>query len=195
MSDALDFLPDDKPKNKAANSGLSLGSIMLIVGVMAVVIVVALQLSNQNQTQPIPGQPAPSFEMVTFDGDPLTLDGLAGQVVVVNFWGSWCAPCRDEAPDFQAIYEDFADRGVVIVGVNWLDVDGDALEFLDEFGITYPNAPDIAERVANAYNIDGAPETFIIGRDGIVTHSILGPINYERLAANLNDLLAEDEAA
>lgn len=195
MVEELDFLPDDKPKNTPERSGLSLGSIVLIVGVMAVVFVVALQLSNQNQTQPIPGQPAPVFAMTTFDGEALNLEDLRGQIVVVNFWGSWCAPCRDEAPDFQAIYEDYGAQGVVMVGVNWLDVDDDALEFLDEFGITYPNAPDIEERVANAYNIDGAPETFIIGRDGVVTHTILGPINYERLAANLNEILAEDGAA
>lgn len=195
MADEFDFLSDEKPKNDTQTSSLSLGSIVLIVGVMAFVGVIALQLTRQNQTQPIPGQAAPTFEMTTFTGEPLSLAALRGQVVVVNFWGSWCAPCRDEAPDFQAIYEDFAGQGVVIVGVNWLDVEDEALAFLDEFGITYPNAPDVAEHVANAYNIDGAPETFIINRDGVVTHSILGPINYERLAANITEVLAQDGTA
>lgn len=171
--------------------GLSPGSIALIIGVMAVVAVFAVQLFRQNQIQPMPGETAPGFSMTTFDGDAVSLEDYRGQIVVVNFWGSWCGPCRAEAPDLQDIYADYQDEGVVVFGVNWLDVDDEALAFLDEFGITYPNAPDVSETVANAYNIEGAPETFIVGRDGIVRESYLGPISYTVLSSRLDALLRE----
>lgn len=194
MSD-LDFLAADKPQSEGDSRGLSPGSIMLIVGMLAFVGVIALQLTRQNQTQPMPGQAAPLFELTSFDGETLSLLDLRGQIVIVNFWGSWCVPCHAEAPDFQAIHEDFAELGVVIIGVNWLDVEREALAFLDDYGLTYANGPDIAERIAETYHIQGAPETFIIGRDGMVTHSILGPVDYDGLARRLNEILAGESSA
>jgi cytochrome c biogenesis protein CcmG/thiol:disulfide interchange protein DsbE len=191
MTRTPDFL-QETPKKKTENStGLGPGSIMLIVGVMAVVMVFAVQLFRQNQTQPVPGEVAPGFTMTTFDGEEVSLSDYEGQIVVVNFWGSWCGPCRAEAPDLQDIYTEYQ-GDVVVFGVNWLDIEDEARAFMDEFGITYPNAPDIGEKVANRYNIAGAPETFIINRDGVIAETYLGMVDYPILNEAIQALLRED---
>lgn len=190
-----EFLQETKPKRVEATSGFfTPGSIVIIIGIVAMIGALAVQLARQNQTRPLPGDTAPAFAMTTFDGDDISLAGWRGQIVVVNFWGSWCAPCRDEAPDLQDIHEDFADDGVVMFGVNWLDVERRALEFMDEFGFTFPNAPDVEEIVAETYNIQGAPETFVIDRDGTVAFVYPGPVDYDTLERDLNTLLTEDNS-
>jgi len=176
-------------------SGLSLSSIVLLIGILMVIAVFALQLSQQNRIQPLAGEVAPDFEMTTFEGEPLRLSDLRGQIVIVNFWGSWCAPCRAEAPDLQAIYEDYRDQGVIVVGVNWLDPRTNALAFIDEFGLTYPNAPDIGEIVGGDYRIQGAPENFIVGRDGVVIEPLIGAVDYTILARILDEVLASESSS
>ncbi|MDQ7026597.1 MAG: TlpA disulfide reductase family protein [Anaerolineae bacterium] len=194
MTEELDFLLDDKPKNDdEIPEGITRGTLILIVGIVAVILVLGVQLFRQNQTQPEPGQRAPDFALISFDGELFTRDSLRGQIIILNFWASWCPPCHAEALDLQAIYEDYADDGVLLLGVNYLDIEENALGFIDQYGITYPNGPDIAERIANAYNFQAAPETFIIGRDGKITNLFIGQVNYETLATALDSILAEDE--
>jgi len=192
MVEELDFLPDDKPKAAGDNSTFSLGSIVLVLGILAVVLVFAVQLFNQNQTQPTPGERAPDFTLTSFEDETYTLSELEGNIVVVNFWGSWCGPCRAEAPDLQDIHEDFQDQGVLLIGVDWLDIEDNALAFIEEFDLTYINGPDIGESIADRYHIQGAPETFIVGRDGRIAHTIPGPVTYDTLAGLLRDLLDEE---
>jgi cytochrome c biogenesis protein CcmG/thiol:disulfide interchange protein DsbE len=191
MTNQPDFLqenPDPKQKN---SPGLSPGSIVLIVGVVVIVLVFAVQLFRQNQTQPLPGDDAPDFTMTTFDGQEVSLSDYEGRIVVLNFWGSWCGPCRAEAPDLQDIYTQY-EGDVVVFGVNWLDIEDEALAFMEEFGITYPNAPDIGEKVASRYNIEGAPETFVINREGVIAETYLGMVDYSILNEAIQALLRED---
>jgi cytochrome c biogenesis protein CcmG/thiol:disulfide interchange protein DsbE len=143
--------------HKRKPRGLSPGSWMLIIGLVAFVGAVGVQLTRQNRVQPQAGQIAPVFRAPDLL-DPeqeIYLPDHRGSIVVLNFWGSWCPPCRAEAPDMQALYEDYAARGVVVLGVNWLDTEVDALAFLAEFGITYPNAFDLQSRVGQLYAIQG----------------------------------------
>ncbi len=181
----LDFLEEQTP----TPTRLSRGSIVLIVGVIAFSIVLGIQLTRQNRIQPQVGEIAPNFTLTTFDGETLSLEDLRGQVVLINFWGSWCPPCRDEAPDLQDLYADYADRGFIIVGVNWLDAERKALDFVEEFRITYPNGADIGERIAKLYRIEGAPENFIIDQEGRVVLSAPGAVSYFTVAQELERLL------
>src|SRR5690606_29032991 len=93
------------------------------------------------------GAPVPSFSVSTFDGRMLSLESLRGQIVVVNFWGSWCLPCRDEAPELQAVHEQYAEQGVVMLGLTYAESSAqDSIDFINEFSLTYPNAPDTETR-------------------------------------------------
>lgn len=185
-------LETNLPKRK--NGGLSLSTLVLLAGLLAMVIVVGAQLARRTQTQPYAGA-APDFTLTLYgSGDEFTLSEQKGKIVVVNFWGSWCPPCRDEAPDFQAIHEQYADQGVVLVGVNYRDVESRALSFIDEYGITYLNGLDVGERITTRYNIAAAPETFIIDRNGEIFEFYLGPVNYAELAGTLDRALAQEIA-
>lgn len=134
---------------------------------------------------------APDFTLSLFEGRQLTLSELRGQVVVINFWASWCIPCRDEAPVLEQTWRRYRDRGVVFIGVDYLDAEKEALAFLEEFDITYPNGPDLGTRIAYDYRITGVPETFFIAKDGRIADLEIGPLTEARLVSALETLLRE----
>ncbi len=140
---------------------------------------------------PISSGPAPDFTLTTFEGKTITLSELRGQVVVINFWASWCPPCRDEAPYLEKTWRKYKDKGVVFIGVDYVDAEPNALAYIDEFNITYPNAPDIGQKVAEAYRIKGVPETFYIDKLGQVRSVQIGPLSPPILDNKIDELLAE----
>ena len=115
------------------------------------------------------GFPAPGFEAVDSVGEPVSLEGLRGNLVVLDFWAGWCGPCIAELPTFEAIVGEFGDAGVVVLGVN-LDRSRDAFEeAVAEHGIGYRQVYDGADGPVNTlYRIDGIPMTYVIGRDGVI---------------------------
>lgn len=169
--------------------GLGLGSIVLLIGVLLVVVVFGYALIQRNQMQPTSG-PAPDFTFTTFNGDSINLSTLRGKVVVLNFWASWCGPCRDEAPALQAVAERYADQDVVVVGIAYTDTETNARAFIDEFGITYANGADIGTRISDRYNIQGVPETFIIDPNGDIMQFFMLPINEAQLSAAIEQALS-----
>lgn len=137
------------------------------VGVFMVLGVLGWGL-DRSGSGPIASGPAPDFTLTAFDGQSVTLQDLRGQVVVVNFWASWCPPCREEAAYLERTWRDHQGRGVVFLGVDWVDTEKEALAYIDEFDITYFNGPDLGTRIAQAYRIRGVPETFFIDKNGQV---------------------------
>lgn len=121
------------------------------------------------------GRAAPDFELTTFSGEPLQLSSYRGQIVVLNFWASWCPPCRDETPLLESSQDNLGDD-VVLIGIDIWDTEGDARDFLDEFGVTYIVAPDESGEVAIDYGVSGVPETFIIDAEGRIAARLTGPV-------------------
>jgi len=176
-----------KPKRK----GLSPGSLSILAAVAVLAVVLALQLAERNRGRPLSG-PAPDFELKLFDGEVISLADYRGQVVLLNFWASWCPPCRDEALDLQALYSDYRESGFNIIGVNMLESSPrKALEFIEEFGISYANGEDRQQRLTNLYRVEGPPESFLIDQAGNVRQFYIGSIRYDKLSRAIETLLAE----
>ncbi len=109
--------------------------------------------------------------------------------MVVNFWASWCAACREEHPALTAAWDRYSDQGVVLVGVDFQDRKGPALEFMREMGGDWPVVEDPGGRTALDYGVAGVPETFFIGRDGVIRFKQIGPSPYEVLTDQIQRLL------
>ncbi len=140
---------------------------------------------------PLEAGPAPDFSLTTFGGETLTLSDLRGQVVIINFWASWCPPCRDEAPYLEATWRKYRDQGVIFIGVDYVDAEPNALAYIEEFDITYPNGPDIGQKIAEAYRIKGVPETFYVDKTGQLRGVQIGPLFPPTLDNKIVELLAE----
>jgi cytochrome c biogenesis protein CcmG/thiol:disulfide interchange protein DsbE len=125
---------------------------------------------------------APPFTLDRVGGGaPLSLEDLRGKAVIVNFWASWCDPCKDEAPFLQKTYERYRGKGLVVLGVDVEDFHEDARRFLARYGITYPNVRDVKKETIGKWGVTGYPETFFVDRDGrLVGERIQGPADRER---------------
>lgn len=136
---------------------------------------------------PLVGKPAPPFTLTLFDGERFELGAHRGKVVVVNFWASWCVPCREEAPLLEAAWRAYRDRGVLFVGINVQDQEEAARRFIQEFGLTFPNGPDPGSRIAIDYGVYGIPELFFVDRTGWFTYKHIGAIGASLLRAKIED--------
>jgi cytochrome c biogenesis protein CcmG/thiol:disulfide interchange protein DsbE len=130
---------------------------------------------------------APEFDLPRLDREGnLSLASLRGKAVVINFWASWCAPCRDEAPLLEAAWKRYRSRGLVVVGVDYDDFSGDARAFARRNGMTYPLVQDRKKTTVSHYDVTGVPETFFVDREGrLVGELIAGPVEERPLAENI----------
>ncbi len=136
------------------------------------------------------GEAAPGFSLELMGGGGITSDELEGRVVMMDFWASWCQPCREEAPVLAKVYEEYHDRGVEFVGVNLWDNAGDAEVFLQQQGHEYPNGVDDGGKIAISYGVRGIPEKFFIDREGRIVRKFSGPMTEDRLRLILESMLA-----
>jgi cytochrome c-type biogenesis protein CcmF len=139
--------------------------------------------------RPRVGDPAPGFTVNLLNGSTVSLSELRGQVAVINFWSPDCAPCKEELPDLQKVWEEYQDRGVTFIGISLPELEDKVEDMIADFGVTYPNALDVVSPVQ--YRITGVPETFVIGPQGRVAYVHIGPVRAERLREELDTLLSE----
>ncbi len=168
-------------------------SVALVAGLLALLIwKVAHQTGSANVAAEVrKGETptAPDFTLPRLDGDgTLSLAGFDGKPRVVNFWASWCGPCRDEAPLLQDVSRRYRGR-LVVIGVDYQDFAGDARKFVREFGLTYPIGRDGNGSLLPRWGVTGAPESFFIDRAGKVVAHIPGAVQQKTLAAGIRKAL------
>ena len=178
-------------------------AVIVFVPALAFIGLLAYGLTASAPKKVSEGERLPEFELERLDEDGvLTNDDLEGSPLVINFWASWCIPCKEEAALLQRTYEEYKDEGVVFLGVNIKDSNVGAREFIEEYGITYPNVSDPGEDLARELGVKGIPETFFIDAGGVFVGTaagqrqaqeqgavVLGPVSEEALTTNIDILL------
>lgn len=140
---------------------------------------------------PLPGKAAPGFALPVLDrADTIRLDRLRGNVVLVNFWASWCIPCRQEHPVLLAGAKRYEGRPVRFIGIAYNDRPEDSRRWLGELGQAYPSLIDEGARTAIDYGVSGVPETFILDKHGTIAFKKFGPITTRELTQHIDSLLA-----
>lgn len=129
----------------------------------------------------LPSSVAPDVSLTLFDGSRMALSELKGRAVIVNFWGSWCVPCREEVPVFTRLAREYERDGVSFLGVAVWDTETDARGFLKQFNVAYPSGMDANGRIAIEFGVKGVPETFFVRPDGSLSRRWIGPINERQL--------------
>ncbi|MBI2889939.1 MAG: TlpA family protein disulfide reductase [Nitrospirae bacterium] len=137
---------------------------------------------------PLVGYPAPRFSLPKIGGGTLRIEDYAGKGVVVNFWASWCLPCRDEARVLEMVSRGYAEKNVVVVGINMQDEDASAQKFITEEEITFPNGRDAEGKTAIDFGVYGVPETFFIDSAGRVAHKVVGPVHADSIIEGLKKI-------
>lgn len=135
------------------------------------------------------GRAAPDFVLRRLDGGDQRLSDLRGSVVVLNFWATWCQPCRVEMPEFVRLYDALRDRGLVIVAVDMQEAEEPVQRFVDEFGIRFPVLFDRTGEVGRTYRANKLPVTLIIDRDGVIRAVHPGPVTPEYVKQELDKVL------
>jgi len=163
----------------------------LVAGIAALVAVLTVNIGRPQGPvdTPIVGRPAPAFDLETLDGGRLSLAQLRGSPVVLNFWASWCIPCREEAPLLTAAAADYEAQGLRVVGVVYQDSATNARDFMKRYGQTYAGLLDPDGRTAIDYGVFGIPETYFIDAEGIVSSRQVGAVTAVDLRRQIEAIL------
>lgn len=134
------------------------------------------------------GSPAPGFALMDTNGGTVQLRDFAGQMVLINFWATWCVPCRTEMPDLENAFREYELNGFVVVGVNLQESAIAASDFAKKYDLSFPVLLDSDGSVARAYRLSGLPESWVVGRDGILVQRKIGAFTRNELQMFLTEL-------
>lgn len=144
-------------------------------------------LTAQRERQiPQSGQKFPDFTLESLDGEKITLSELANQPIVINFWATWCDPCKEEMPLFEAVYSE--NSGIVVLGINYNEPANIIRRFVEERGITFPILLDADGKLAERFQVFGFPTTYFIDRDGILRGIYVGQLNEQLILSYLEEI-------
>jgi cytochrome c biogenesis protein CcmG/thiol:disulfide interchange protein DsbE len=150
---------------------------------------------SQDDRPPLPekGFAAPDFTLEMLDGREMTLSNLRGQVILVNFWATWCPPCRKEMPAIQEVYDRYRDQGFVVLAVDLGDGDDQVRRFIEQMELTFPILMDRDRDVSRHYRILSIPTTYFVDRSGVIQDIVIGgPMPRALIESKVTALLAQD---
>lgn len=173
------------------NRALRFG-IVFAISALVVVLVLAFRRDPHDIRTGTVGKPAAAFTVPSLDGAAaLKLDDTKGKVTIVNFFASWCVPCKEENPALVRVYERYRASDVVFIGVLYQDSRESGLKYVHDNGVTWPTGSDDDGHVAFAYGVFGIPETYFIGADGVIAGRHIGPIDEPTLVNAIDTLRAQ----
>jgi len=173
--------------------------ILIWIGLLGLLVLVGITLNKRKQGTVQPGDVIPDFTLPLFSGYEYTgrseikLSDFRGRVVVLNFWASWCKPCEQEAAELQEAWEYYQPTGeVIFLGADYVDTEPEARVYLQKYGITFPNGPDMGTRISQLFRIQGVPETYFIDKTGVLRYVQVGPFSsLAQIQAQVDLLLSE----
>ena len=182
-----------------ARGWLFLATIFPVVGFIAILSwasldtkegTIGIGINNGFGKIDIESTPAPEFKITLSNGEALSLSDLQGKVVLIDFWASWCAPCRHEANILAETYLEYANQPIEFVGINIWDHQQAALDHLQEFDPAYPNGIDVGGKIGIEYGVSGIPEKYFVDPNGQLSRKYIGPIQANALREIISDLMA-----
>jgi peroxiredoxin len=132
------------------------------------------------------GQLAPDFTLMDLDGDPITLSDYRGKIVFLNFWATWCPPCRQEMPAIESFYNEHKDEDVVVIGVDLRETVAEVRHFIEEGGYTWTFVIDTNGQVNRDYRVIAIPASFFLDREGVIRAKTVGPMTRQAMEASLS---------
>ena len=167
---------------------------MLNVAILTFILIQLLSPATHSVTDPLVGHPAPNFTLVLLHNDSgkntLSLSNLKGKPIVLNFWASWCQPCKEELPLLENAWKQMQaqNKNIVFLGIDFQESNSDASSFLQQHGITYLAGLDTDGSIANKYGVSSLPQTVFIDRNGIVTSREPQELTAQELSRNLQSI-------
>jgi cytochrome c biogenesis protein CcmG/thiol:disulfide interchange protein DsbE len=193
MSNIAENAPARKSGRKTSRRKMLIVGIVILVnvGLLAFLLTQLLTPATTPASDPIVGHPAPAFSLAALrpagGKSTLSLSDFKGAAIVLNFWASWCAPCKEELPLLESTWKQMQAQGkdVVFIGIDYQESSSAATSFLQQNGVTYPAVLDASGSVASKYGITSLPDTFFINRNGTVVSKELREITAQVLSSNL----------
>ncbi|UOQ42665.1 thiol-disulfide oxidoreductase ResA [Halobacillus salinarum] len=167
----------------------------VLLVVMAGLVVFAIFSSRNDDKQVIAkGEKAPNFQLEKFgsDGETLALEDLKGKGVMINFWATYCPPCKEEMPYFEQVYSKYKDKGVEFVTVNLDSTDLVVQKFINKYQLSFPVLRDKSGEVMDLYNVDNLPATLFVNKDGEIVDKVIGELTLDKLEGYLKEITPED---
>jgi cytochrome c biogenesis protein CcmG/thiol:disulfide interchange protein DsbE len=173
-------------------------SVVILLALLSITLYLNLYKTESNETNESneikakKGNQAPNFTLESLEGESITLSELKGKPIFINFWASWCDPCKLEMPHIQAAYDQYGDQ-IQFIMINAIEVDSleDVHAYMNEAGLDFPVYPDHKDVVHQKYHVEGWPTSFFIDRNGRIAEIVIGPMTKENLDSLINMILEE----